>query len=48
MHETMVFEHIAQHGGDLYIALCAKELGISKGDVERAVKSLKKGKLEAE
>lgn len=48
INETMVFEYIVQHGGEIDVDKCARELKISKGDVEEATKSLvRKGKLEA-
>lgn len=47
--ERMVYEYIVDHGGEIDIEECADEFGLSKSDVEQAVKALvKKGKLEPE
>lgn len=44
-----MYRYIERHRGELDVAKCAKRLGISEKEVERAAESLvEKGKLEAE
>lgn len=47
--EQMVYGYVVDHGGEIDVAECAEELGLSAVDVKRAVKSLvRKGKVAME
>ncbi len=47
--EASVYKYVKQHPGGIDLAECARELRVSEGEVEKAVKALvKKGKLEME
>lgn len=47
--ESKVFRHIKRHHGRLYVAKCAKRLGVSETEVQNAAEALvAKGKLKEE